>query len=312
MPSWMTSGCSTETSREMIGFSQIERPTPWPNWSANAASSLGKPNSCAFGQTETTSSVRDAGADLRDRRVEDVAAALVGVDERRRRAADRERAVVAGAVAHVGVEDVEVGRVAGTQHAVGVDVRVRRAALAGDRVDALDVLGAEVVEHLADEPDALVLAHPGPHLAVELLVGGVDHHAGRVEQRDLVARLDHARLLHQLLAVDDLDPLALEREQHRPARRRRRRPAPPSRPRCSSEQADLRRDVLGAPRLAATSRRASSRSRRASGPRATGSRSRGGAPPSRSPTSIGSSSCGSRQKRASLSIAHVPMCVAVM
>ena len=125
IPSSMTSGWSSETSREMIGFSQIERPTPCPNCSANAASSLGKPNSCAFGQTDTTSSVVDARADLRDRGVEDVAAALVGVDQRRRGAADRERAVVAGAVAHVGVQDVEVGRVAGAQHAVRVDVGVR-------------------------------------------------------------------------------------------------------------------------------------------------------------------------------------------
>ena len=56
---------------------------------------------------------------------------------------------------------------------------------------------------------------PGPHRAVELVVGGVDHRAGGVEQRDLVAGLDHAGLLHQLLAVDDLDALRLQREQHR-------------------------------------------------------------------------------------------------
>jgi hypothetical protein len=62
--------------------------------------------------------------------------------------------------------------------------------------------------------DALVLAHPRPHRAVQLLVGGVDHHARGVQQRDLVARLDHPRLLQQLLAVDDLDPRCLQREQH--------------------------------------------------------------------------------------------------
>ena len=123
-----------------------------------------------------------AGPHERDRAVEQVAAAAVGVDLGPRGAAHRERAVVAGAVAHVAVEDVEVGRVAGTQDAVRVDVRVRVRALAGDRVHALDVLRAQVVEHLGDQADALVLAHPRPHAAVELVVGGVHHHARGVEQ----------------------------------------------------------------------------------------------------------------------------------
>jgi hypothetical protein len=57
MPSRISSGCSSETRRLKIGFSQIVRPTPWPNCSANAASSSGKPNSCASGQTDTTSPV---------------------------------------------------------------------------------------------------------------------------------------------------------------------------------------------------------------------------------------------------------------
>ena len=57
MPSWIVSGWSKETSRLKIGFSQIERPTPCPYWSANAASSSGNPNSCASGQIETTSAV---------------------------------------------------------------------------------------------------------------------------------------------------------------------------------------------------------------------------------------------------------------
>jgi hypothetical protein len=91
---------------------------------------------------------------------------------------------------------------------------MRAAALAGDRVDALDLLGAGLEQHLVDERDALVLAHPGAHRPVELLVGLVDHRAGVVEQQDLVAGLDHARLLHELLAVDDLDALLLQREQH--------------------------------------------------------------------------------------------------
>ena len=62
-------------------------------------------------------------------------------------------------------------------------MRVRRAALAGDRVDALDVLRAQVVERLGDEADAFVLPHPGPQELVELLVGGVDHRAAWVSSR---------------------------------------------------------------------------------------------------------------------------------
>ena len=156
-----------------------------------------------------------AGPDQRDRRVQVVAAAPVGVDERLRSAGHRERTVVAGAVAHEAVQDVEVGRIARPQRTIAVHVRVGVTALARDRVDALHELRSHVVEHLVDQAHALVLAHPGLHGAVELLVGRVHHRAGLAQQRDLVRRLDHAGLLHQLLTVDDLDPLRLEREQHR-------------------------------------------------------------------------------------------------
>ena len=61
IPFSITSGWSSDTSRLMIGFSQIERPTPCPNWSAKAASSLGKPNSCARGHTLATSAGGHAG-----------------------------------------------------------------------------------------------------------------------------------------------------------------------------------------------------------------------------------------------------------
>ena len=57
IPSLISSGWSSETSRLKTGFSQIESPTPWPNCSAKAASSSGKPNSWALGQTATTSPV---------------------------------------------------------------------------------------------------------------------------------------------------------------------------------------------------------------------------------------------------------------
>ena len=39
--------------RLKIGVSQMASPTPWPYWSANADSSLGKPNSSAAGHSDT-------------------------------------------------------------------------------------------------------------------------------------------------------------------------------------------------------------------------------------------------------------------
>jgi hypothetical protein len=53
------------------------------------------------------------------------AAADVRVALRGRGAADGERAIVAGAVAEVAVQDVEEGGVAGADQPVAVDVRVR-------------------------------------------------------------------------------------------------------------------------------------------------------------------------------------------
>ena len=161
---------------------------------------------------------RHAGLDHGDRPVDVLAADLVGVALRRRGAAHLERAVVARAVAVVAVQDVEERRVTGTDDAVGVDVRVRRAALAGDRVDALDVLRPEVEQRLGDEADALVLAHTRSQRPVQLLVGSVDHRAGMGEQEDLVGRLDPPGLEEHLLAVD-----------HGQASRRARRRAPASR-----------------------------------------------------------------------------------
>ena len=148
MPSSITSGCSSETSLLKIGFSQIESPMPCPYCRAKAASSLGKPNSSAFGPDLHHVRRRRAGADQRDGGVEIVPAALVGVDLGVRGAADRERAVVARSIADIGVQDVEVRGVAGPQNPIGEDMRVRVAALARDRVDALDVLGAQVVQDL--------------------------------------------------------------------------------------------------------------------------------------------------------------------
>ena len=78
-----------------------------------------------------------------------------------RRVTDRERAVVARAIAHVGMQNVEVDGIAGAQHAIGKYVRMRIAALARNRVDGFDIFRAEIVENLADEADRFVFGTPG-------------------------------------------------------------------------------------------------------------------------------------------------------
>ena len=103
----------------------------------------------------------------------------------------------------------------GPDQTIAEDVRMRRAALTRDRVDPLDVLGAEVVERLRDDPDGLVLTDARTQESVELLVCGIHHRRRLREQPDLVAGLDAARLHEQLLAVDDADALLLQREQDR-------------------------------------------------------------------------------------------------
>src|ERR1700674_4807975 len=57
MPGLISVECSNDTRRLMTGFSQIARPMPCPYCSAKAASSLGKPNSCALGHTAAISAV---------------------------------------------------------------------------------------------------------------------------------------------------------------------------------------------------------------------------------------------------------------
>ena len=207
MPSSSTSGWSSETSRLKMGFSQMDKP--------DAVAVLQRERRLLVGEAELLGARPDcddvgrrrAGLHQRDGLVHVLAAAHVGVALRGRRAADREAAVVAGAVAQVAVQDVEERRVAGADQPVAVDVRMRRAALAGDRVDALDVLAAEVVEHLADQADALVLADARAEERVQLLVGGVDHRAGLGQQADLVGCLDPPGVEEDLLPVDDVEAL---------------------------------------------------------------------------------------------------------
>ena len=103
----------------------------------------------------------------------------------------------------------------GPDQPVGEVVRVRVAALAGDRVDRLDLVGAHLVEPLVRQRDDLVLPDAGLQRLDDVLVDAVDHRRGLVEQHDLVAGLDLARVEHQLLGVADVMPAACELEQHR-------------------------------------------------------------------------------------------------
>jgi hypothetical protein len=150
-----------------------------------------------------------------DRGVDPFARLHIGVVLRRRRAADVEGPVVAGAVALVGLEDVEERLIAGAEQPVGEVVRMRVAALAGDRVDRLDVVRAHLVEQLVRQRDDVVLANARFQLLVDHVVDAIDH-GGRLGQKlDLVPVLDLARGQHDLLAVDDLDAFFLQRMEHR-------------------------------------------------------------------------------------------------
>src|ERR1700722_7575648 len=151
-----------------------------------------------------------AGADEFDGGIEIIAAALVGVDHGVRGVADREAAVVAGAVSHVGMKNVVVDGIAGTQHAVGKNVRVRVAALAGDCVHRFYVFGTEIGENFADEADSFIFAQAGLHGAIEFVIGGVDHHGRSVEQRNFILRLNDASFRHQRLTVDYGDAFTLQ------------------------------------------------------------------------------------------------------
>ena len=101
---------------------------------------VGKPEFGCGGPQRRDLRGRHARLDHVDGNVEQLAAPFIGIDQRRRRAADRERAVVARPVPVVAVDDVEVGGIARPQRPIRIDVRVRVGPLSGDRVDALDEL----------------------------------------------------------------------------------------------------------------------------------------------------------------------------
>ena len=108
------------------------------------------------------------------------------------------------------MDDVEEGLVSRAEEPVREDVRVRDAAVARDGVDRLDLFGAHLEEQLVRAPDDLVLVDPGPQHPVDLLVDRVDQSGRLVEQRDLLRRLDLARLEHDPRAVGDVDAGALQ------------------------------------------------------------------------------------------------------
>ena len=83
---------------------------------------------------------RSSRSDQLDCSVEVIAAAFIGIHHGVRGITDGEAAIVAGTVAHVRLQNIVVDRVAGPEHSVRVDVRVRIAALTGNRVHRLNVL----------------------------------------------------------------------------------------------------------------------------------------------------------------------------
>ena len=74
----------------------------------------------------------ETGLQHGDRIVHPLAGALIRVALGLRRTADGECAVVAGAVANEGMDDVEVSLISGTDQAVGEVMRMRAAAFTGN------------------------------------------------------------------------------------------------------------------------------------------------------------------------------------
>src|SRR6267143_5884789 len=158
---------------------------------------------------------RPAGLQQLYRAVHPFARLAVGGALRGRGAADVERAVVARAVAHERLDDVEERLVSRADQPIGEVVRMRRTALAGDRVDRLDAVGTHLVETLGGKRHDLRLLHAGLQRLGDVLVHPLDHGASHVEQRELVDVLHFARFEHHLLTVAHFDTGLLQLEQHR-------------------------------------------------------------------------------------------------
>ena len=104
-----------------------------------------------LGQREGDLVARHPGLEQLDGLVHPFARLAVGGALRIGGAPDVEGAVVAGAIAHERLDDVEERLVARADQPVGEVVRMRRAALAGNRVDRLDAIRAHFVEPLGGE-----------------------------------------------------------------------------------------------------------------------------------------------------------------
>ncbi len=147
-------------------------------------------------------------------RVEILATPFIRIVHRVRGVPDGETAVIAGAVSHVGMENVVIHGISGPEDAVRENVGVRIAALAGDGVHGFYILGTEIVEHLAYQTHGLVFAHARLHRTIEFVVSSVHHHGGRIQQRDLVSRLDKARFRHERLAIHYRDSFLLQSKEN--------------------------------------------------------------------------------------------------
>jgi len=72
------------------------------------------------------------------------------------------------------MQDVEERRIAGPKNTVTIDMRVRRTPFPGNRVHALDVFRTQIIERLADQDDAFVLAPlPPQELVTARFVRGI-------------------------------------------------------------------------------------------------------------------------------------------
>ncbi len=150
-----------------------------------------------------------------DSNIQDIAAVLIGIDLRLRGASHGKRAVVAGAIAVIAVQYIEIRRVAGSQCAIGVDMWMGTATFAGNSIDAFDVLRTQVVQNLANQADALIFTYTRLQSAVQFIIGRVHHHASSGEQSNLILRFDQASFLHQLLSINHFDAFCLQSEKHR-------------------------------------------------------------------------------------------------
>ena len=137
-PSVRSARCN-ELRREMSGRSCRPRPRPWQKLRPNASISLANPMSFAAREGECDLAVR-AHAWLQE--LDGAVHPFPRLSVRRRAGpplpADVERAVVAGAVPHERLDDVEECLFARADQPIGEVVRMRAAALARHGVDRLD------------------------------------------------------------------------------------------------------------------------------------------------------------------------------